>query len=234
MPPASTLLRHLIGVKLAFIGRERITVTAGSFDALHFRFTETTDDGSETRNEPGKHPPHDLWCTADGNYTFLLAYVTGYMMTRYELDGVRADPGTRVKRSLCAGRAGLAVPGLVQWLASAPDAAAEVAIRRSSTGEPQTLDPQRWVYGQDGNIAQDLFQGLDDASGRRARSPWGRPSPGAPRLDGRRYIVSGCAAPGPTVHRSRAPTSTCSGATSIRRPRCPRPRCCTRSAMPAR
>ena len=80
-----TLLRHPIGVKLAFIGRERITVTAGSFDALHFRFTETTDDGSETRNEPGKHPPYDLWCTADGNYTFLLAYVTGYMMTRYEL-----------------------------------------------------------------------------------------------------------------------------------------------------
>jgi len=37
---------------------------------------------------------------------------------------------------------------------------AENAIRRSSTGEPQTLDPQLWIYGQDGNIAHDLFQGL--------------------------------------------------------------------------
>jgi oligopeptide transport system substrate-binding protein len=38
--------------------------------------------------------------------------------------------------------------------------AAENALRRSSTGEPQTLDPQLWVYGQDGNLAQDMFQGL--------------------------------------------------------------------------
>lgn len=37
---------------------------------------------------------------------------------------------------------------------------AENLVRRSSTGEPQTLDPQLWTYGQDGNIAQDLFQGL--------------------------------------------------------------------------
>jgi len=37
---------------------------------------------------------------------------------------------------------------------------AENVVRRSSTGEPQTLDPQLWTYGQDGNISQDLFQGL--------------------------------------------------------------------------
>lgn len=43
---------------------------------------------------------------------------------------------------------------------SSQAAAAEVAIRRSATGEPQTLDPQRWTYGQDGNIAHDLFQSL--------------------------------------------------------------------------
>jgi oligopeptide transport system substrate-binding protein len=36
----------------------------------------------------------------------------------------------------------------------------EVALRRQSLGDPQTLDPQLWVYGQDGNLAQDLFQGL--------------------------------------------------------------------------
>ena len=47
-------------------------------------------------------------------------------------------------------------------------AAAESALRRSSTGEPQTLDPQLWVYGQDGNLAQDMFQGLTtlDAAAR--------------------------------------------------------------------
>jgi oligopeptide transport system substrate-binding protein len=39
-------------------------------------------------------------------------------------------------------------------------ASAESLVRRSATGEPQTLDPQLWTYGQDGNIAQDLFQGL--------------------------------------------------------------------------
>lgn len=48
------------------------------------------------------------------------------------------------------------------WLASSvgTPAVAENIVRRSSTGEPQTLDPQLWTYGQDGNIAQDLFQGL--------------------------------------------------------------------------
>jgi hypothetical protein len=80
------LMRFERPVKLAFIGRERITVKAGSFDALHYRFAESTDDGSgETCNEPGRHPPYDLWCTADADRVCLLAYVTGYMMTRYEL-----------------------------------------------------------------------------------------------------------------------------------------------------
>jgi hypothetical protein len=79
------LMPHHMGVPIAFIGRERITVAAGNFDALHFRLTETSDDATDTRNEPGKHPPYDLWVTADGEYVMLLATVTGYMMTRYEL-----------------------------------------------------------------------------------------------------------------------------------------------------
>lgn len=79
------LMTHPKGVRLAFKGRERITVAAGTFDALHFRYSETTDDGTDTRNEPGKHPPYDVWCTDDGDYVFLRAWVTGYMMTRYEL-----------------------------------------------------------------------------------------------------------------------------------------------------
>ncbi len=79
------IMRHPLGVRLSFVGKERITVKAGTFDALHFRYSETTDPSAETRNEPGKHPPYDLWCTDDGDRVFLLAYVTGYMMTRYEL-----------------------------------------------------------------------------------------------------------------------------------------------------
>lgn len=79
------IMPHPLGVPISFIGKERITVKAGTFDALHFRISETKDDNAETRNEPGKHPPYDLWCTADGEYVMLLAYVTGYMMTRYEL-----------------------------------------------------------------------------------------------------------------------------------------------------
>jgi hypothetical protein len=79
------LMPHQLGVPMAFIGRERISVAAGTFDALHYRLTETSDDAADTRNEPGKHPPYDLWVTADGEYVMLLATVTGYMMTRYEL-----------------------------------------------------------------------------------------------------------------------------------------------------
>lgn len=79
------LMPHHLGVPIAFEGRERITVAAGTFDALHFRLTETAEDATDTRNEPGKHPPYHLWVTADGEYVMLLAYVTGYMMTRYEL-----------------------------------------------------------------------------------------------------------------------------------------------------
>jgi hypothetical protein len=80
------LMRHPLGLRLAFVGRERIEVKAGSFDALHFRFGENSDvEPTDTRNEPGKHPPYELWCTADGDYVFLKAFVTGYMMTAYEL-----------------------------------------------------------------------------------------------------------------------------------------------------
>ncbi|MBK6598142.1 MAG: hypothetical protein IPG25_09765 [Proteobacteria bacterium] len=80
------IMRHPTGVRLGFVGREKLTVGAGTFDALHFRIGES-DEGEEreTRNEPGKHPAYEMWTTADGNYTFLKAWVSGYMMTSYEL-----------------------------------------------------------------------------------------------------------------------------------------------------
>ncbi len=71
----------------------------------------------------------------------------------------------------------------------AASAAPERALRRSSTGEPSTLDPQLWTFGQDGNLAQDLFQGLTtlDAAAR--------PVPGQAQSwtvspDGRRYTFT--------------------------------------------
>ena len=67
-----------IDLAIEYVGAEKITVGAGRFDALHFRFTDI----------PGlllEHPPYDLWCTSDGDYVLLKAEVGGYMQTAYEL-----------------------------------------------------------------------------------------------------------------------------------------------------
>lgn len=37
---------------------------------------------------------------------------------------------------------------------------AEVSIKRAGTGDPSTLDPHLWLDGWEGNIVQELFQGL--------------------------------------------------------------------------
>ena len=70
----------LFGVDLAieYVGPERITVGAGTFDALHFRMVDVP-------GLPLEHPPYDLWCTSDGDYVLLKAAVGGYMQTAYEL-----------------------------------------------------------------------------------------------------------------------------------------------------
>jgi hypothetical protein len=80
------VMRHPVGLRLAFLGRETVTVKAGTFDALHFLIGDTHEVAdTDTRNEPGKHPRYELWCTADGEYITLKAWVSGYMMTAYEL-----------------------------------------------------------------------------------------------------------------------------------------------------
>jgi len=71
-------------------------------------------------------------------------------------------------------------------LALIPAAFAESVVRRSSTGEPQTLDPQLWTYGQDGNLAQDLFQGLTTLDARANVVP-GQAESWTVSTDGRRY-----------------------------------------------
>lgn len=73
-----------IGVGIEYVGQERITVTAGTFDALHFRYVSSP-------GLPQEHPPYDVWCTDDGEFLFLRGSVGGYMLTHYELaDLIRA------------------------------------------------------------------------------------------------------------------------------------------------
>ena len=67
-----------IGMNIDYVGEEQVTVGAGTFDALHFQFP-----GSDEL--PEEHPPYDMWCTNDGEYTFLKGGVEGYMQTYYEL-----------------------------------------------------------------------------------------------------------------------------------------------------
>lgn len=59
-------------------------------------------------------------------------------------------------------------------------------MRRSSTGEVQTLDPQLWVYGQDGNVAQDIFHGLTTVDAA-ARVVPGSAASWVVSADGKRY-----------------------------------------------
>ena len=69
----------LFGCGVQYLGEEQVSVGAGRFDALHFRFIETAGQ------LPQEHPPYDIWCTADGEYLFLKGEVGGYMQTAYEL-----------------------------------------------------------------------------------------------------------------------------------------------------
>ncbi len=74
-----------LGFGLEFVGREAVTVAAGHFDALHFRYVDTAGQ------LPEEHPVYDLWCTADGDYIFLKGEVGGYMKTAYELTALQRD-----------------------------------------------------------------------------------------------------------------------------------------------
>lgn len=79
-----SLTWHDAGMKVEFVGKDRITVPAGTFDALHFCYGDR-DSTAMGSNEAGEHPPYEVWVTDDGNYVMLRAFVTGYMQTRYEL-----------------------------------------------------------------------------------------------------------------------------------------------------
>jgi hypothetical protein len=63
-----------------YVGRETITVKAGSFAARHYQFT---DDG--TAGFSARHPDYDVWVTDDEDAVMLQGGVGGYMLTWYEL-----------------------------------------------------------------------------------------------------------------------------------------------------
>jgi hypothetical protein len=69
-------------LELEYVGEESVTVTAGTFDCRHFRFT---DEKGGLATDKGAHPDYDLWVTADDDAIFVQGGVGGYMKTWYEL-----------------------------------------------------------------------------------------------------------------------------------------------------
>jgi len=69
-----------VKIDAQYLGRETVTVAAGTFPARKFQFI---DDGSSGMD--GAHPPYELWVTDDEDGIFLKGGVGGYMMTWYEL-----------------------------------------------------------------------------------------------------------------------------------------------------
>lgn len=69
-----------VNIDAVFLGRETVTVRAGTFAARHFQFI---DDG--TSGMAGQHPPYDVWITDDADGIMLQGGVGGYMRTWYEL-----------------------------------------------------------------------------------------------------------------------------------------------------
>ena len=69
-----------VNIDAVFLGRETVTVRAGTFAAKHFQFI---DDGSS--GMAGQHPPYDVWITDDADAIMLQGGVGGYMQTWYEL-----------------------------------------------------------------------------------------------------------------------------------------------------
>ena len=77
-----TLLHRPEGISVRYFGPERVSIAAGEFDALHFQIGESEDD-----DYPGTdiHPPYHIWVSADGDYLFLRAAISGYYASRYDL-----------------------------------------------------------------------------------------------------------------------------------------------------
>ena len=72
-----------IEFRIEYVGREMLTVPAGTFEADHYRFLV---EGSM----PKDHPTEELWCTPE-DFIFLKVYVGGDIDTTYELENLETD-----------------------------------------------------------------------------------------------------------------------------------------------
>lgn len=70
-----------VRIMLDYLGDERVTVAAGTFDCRHFRFVDESSEGMGGKT----HPHYDMWVTADEDSIFVQGGVGGYMATWYEL-----------------------------------------------------------------------------------------------------------------------------------------------------
>jgi hypothetical protein len=75
-------------IELEYVGEETVTVTAGTFDCRHYRFT---DEKGGMATDKGAHPDYDMWVTADDDAIFVKGGVGGYMKTWYELVKLERD-----------------------------------------------------------------------------------------------------------------------------------------------
>lgn len=69
---------HII---LSFVGREHVTVAAGTFATKHFQFV-----GEES--DPNAHPPYDVWMTDDDDCLFVKGEISGSVEKIYELQSL--------------------------------------------------------------------------------------------------------------------------------------------------
>lgn len=70
-----------VNITLEYVGEADVEVAAGRFACRHFRFIDDSADGMGGT----KHPPYDMWVTADDDAIVVRGAIDGYMMTRYEL-----------------------------------------------------------------------------------------------------------------------------------------------------
>ncbi len=69
-----------LALDIEYVGRETVTVPAGTFETDHYRFLMSEPTGSTGV----EHPTEDLWCTPE-DYVFVKATVGGYMDASFML-----------------------------------------------------------------------------------------------------------------------------------------------------
>ena len=67
---------------LRYVGRETVTVPAGTFDCHRIAFVGLTNN----------HPDYDMWLTRDGDFIYVRGEVGGYMDSVFELTELEGGP----------------------------------------------------------------------------------------------------------------------------------------------